>query len=159
MNIRVGFGYDIHELKDGIPFRLGGITITHDKGLKGHSDADVLIHALCDALLGACNLGDIGQHFPDTDSRFKGVDSKELLKEVVTLVAGQGYRIGNADCTVALEKPKISAYIPEMKKALAGAMNIAESDISIKATTGEKLGPIGREEGACAYAVVLIQKL
>ncbi len=156
MNVRIGFGYDVHQLREGLPLRLGGVTVNHTKGAVGHSDADVLIHAICDALLGACALGDIGHHFPDTDPRYKGIDSRELLRHTVTLIAGQGYRIGNIDSTVVLEKPKIGPHIPSMRSSLAGITGLAEKDISIKATTNERLGPVGREEGVCAFAVALV---
>ncbi len=158
MDIRVGFGYDVHQLSDGIPFTLGGIKIKHTKGAVGHSDADVLIHAICDALLGAANLNDIGFHFPDKDSAYKNIDSKILLSRVVQLVTEKGYLIGNIDSTVSLQKPKIATYIPEMKKVLSGIMKIDVDQISVKATTTEKLGFEGREEGVSANAVVLIQK-
>ncbi|HRN40966.1 MAG TPA: 2-C-methyl-D-erythritol 2,4-cyclodiphosphate synthase [Vicingus sp.] len=158
MKIRVGFGFDVHQLKEGQDFWLGGIKIPHTKGAVGHSDADVLIHTICDALLGAANLRDIGFHFPPTDNKFKGIDSKILLKEVVNLVAEKGFQIGNVDATIALEKPKINPFIPEMKSVLAQLLQVDEDDVSIKATTTEKLGFEGREEGVSAYAVVLIQK-
>ncbi|MBX2958481.1 MAG: 2-C-methyl-D-erythritol 2,4-cyclodiphosphate synthase [Flavobacteriales bacterium] len=158
MKIRVGLGFDVHQLKEGQDFWLGGIKIPHTKGAVGHSDADVLIHTICDALLGAANLRDIGFHFPPTDNKFKGIDSKILLKEVVNLVAGKGFQIGNVDATIALEKPKINPFIPEMKSVLAQLLQVDEDDVSIKATTTEKLGFEGREEGVSAYAVVLIQK-
>ena len=157
MKIRVGFGFDVHQLKEGCPLWLGGIKIPHTRGATGHSDADVLVHAICDALLGAANLQDIGSHFPDTSSEYKNIDSKILLKKVVGLVAQKGYKIGNIDTTICLEKPRINPFIPEMKKALSKAMDTDEQDISIKATTTEKLGFIGKEEGVAAYAVVLIQ--
>jgi len=156
MNVRIGFGYDVHQLREGLPLRLGGVTVSHSKGAVGHSDADVLIHAICDALLGACALGDIGHHFPDTDPRYKGIDSRELLRHTVKLIADQGYRIGNIDSTVVLEKPKIGPHIPSMRSTLAGITGLAEKDISIKATTNERLGPVGREEGVCAFAVALV---
>jgi 2-C-methyl-D-erythritol 2,4-cyclodiphosphate synthase len=158
MKIRVGFGFDVHQLKEGQDFWLGGIKIPHTKGAVGHSDADVLIHTICDALLGAANLRDIGFHFPPTDNKYKGIDSKILLKEVVELVCNKGYQIGNVDITIALEKPKVNPFIPEMKKVLAQLLEVDEDDVSIKATTTEKLGFEGREEGVSAYAVVLIQK-
>ena len=158
MKIKVGFGFDVHQLKDGLDFWLGGIKVPHTKGGLGHSDADVLIHAICDALLGATNLGDIGKHFPDSSEEFKGIDSKILLKEVVKMISERGYSIGNIDSTVCLQKPKIGPYIPEMQKVLASCMNIDSEDMSIKATTTEKLGFVGREEGVSAYATVLIQK-
>lgn len=158
MKIRVGIGYDVHPLRDGLTFTLGGIVISHTKGAQGHSDADTLIHAICDALLGAANLGDIGKHFPDTLAEFKGIDSKILLKRTVALIREQGYDISNIDSTVCLQKPRIKPYIPQMVRILAQTMEIPEEDISIKATTTEKLGFVGREEGVSAYAVTLIQK-
>ena len=158
MKIKVGFGFDVHQLKDGADFWLGGIMIPHTKGSIGHSDADVLIHTICDALLGAANLRDIGFHFPPSDSKYKGIDSKILLKDVVALVEEKGFTIGNIDATIALQEPKINPHIPEMKKVLSSIMNIEEDDVSIKATTTERLGFEGREEGVSAYAVVLIQK-
>jgi len=158
MKIRVGFGFDVHQLKEDSDFWLGGIKIPHSKGAVGHSDADVLIHTICDALLGAANLRDIGFHFPPTDDKYKGIDSKILLKEVVDLIYQKGFTIGNIDATIALQQPKINPYIPEMKTTLSSIMNIDEEDVSIKATTTEKLGFEGREEGVSAYAVVLIQK-
>ena len=158
MKIKVGFGFDIHQLKDGLDFWLGGIKVPHTKGGLGHSDADVLIHAICDALLGAANLGDIGKHFPDSSEEFKGIDSKILLKEVVRMISEKGYSINNIDSTICLQKPKIGSYIPEMQKVLAACMNIEIEDISIKATTTERLSFVGREEGVSAYATVLIQK-
>ena len=158
MKIKVGFGFDVHQLKDGLDFWLGGIKVPHTKGGLGHSDADVLIHAICDALLGAGNLGDIGKHFPDNSNEFKGIDSKILLKEVVRLLTDKGYSIGNIDSTICLQEPKISTHISEMQKVLASCMNIDTEDISIKATTTERLSFVGREEGVSAYATVLIQK-
>jgi len=158
MKIRIGFGFDVHQLKEGIPFYLGGIEIPHYKGAVGHSDADVLIHAICDALLGAANMRDIGFHFSDTSPEFKGIDSKILLKRTIDIIATKGYSISNIDCTICLQQPRISAFIPQMQKVLADVMNIAINDISIKATTTEKLGFEGREEGVSAYAVVLIQQ-
>jgi 2-C-methyl-D-erythritol 2,4-cyclodiphosphate synthase len=156
MKIRVGFGYDVHPLKEGKDFWLGGIKIPHTKGAEGHSDADVLIHALCDALLGAANLGDIGTHFPNTSDEWKGIDSKILLKKVVQMLKKEGYEIGNVDCTVILQSPKIASFIPEMKKALAATLKILDKNISIKATTTEHLGFVGREEGVEANAVCLL---
>ena len=156
MKPRIGFGFDVHQLKEGHPFWLGGIKISHTKGAVGHSDADVLIHAICDALLGAAALGDIGEHFPNTSSEFKNIDSKILLKKTVELIKAKGYSVGNIDATLCLEKPKIMVHAPEMKKVLAAVIGITEEDISIKATTNEKLGYVGREEGVCAYAVALI---
>jgi 2-C-methyl-D-erythritol 2,4-cyclodiphosphate synthase len=156
--IRVGFGYDVHPLAEGYDLWLGGIKLEHNKGAVGHSDADVLIHAICDALLGAANLRDIGYHFPNTNPKYKGIDSKKLLAETVNLIRQKGYEIGNIDATIVLEKPKLNPLIPEMKKVLALTMNINEEDISIKATTNEKLGYVGRQEGVNAYAVALIEK-
>ncbi len=158
MKIRVGMGYDVHQLKEGQPFWLGGINIPHAKGAVGHSDADVLIHVICDALLGAANLRDIGYHFADTDPAFKGIDSKILLKDVMKLIRNKGYEVNNIDATICLQKPKINPHIPEMISVLAKVMQIDEDDISIKATTTEKLGFVGREEGVSAYAVSLINK-
>jgi 2-C-methyl-D-erythritol 2,4-cyclodiphosphate synthase len=158
MKVRVGFGFDVHQLREGRPCILGGIEITHHKGPLGHSDADVLIHAICDALLGAANLRDIGFHFPDTSAEFKSVDSKVLLKKVVELVREKGYVLGNIDTTLVLEMPKINPHIERMRKTLSGVMGIDEEDISIKATTNEKMGFIGREEGVTAYAVAVITK-
>lgn len=157
--IRVGFGYDVHRLVEGRELWLGGIKLEHTLGLLGHSDADVLIHALCDALLGAANMRDIGYHFPDTSNDFKGIDSKILLKRTVDLIAAKGYRLGNADITVAAERPKLNPHIEEMKACLAGVMCCDVDDISIKATTTEKLGFTGRQEGIAAYATVLIEKV
>jgi 2-C-methyl-D-erythritol 2,4-cyclodiphosphate synthase len=158
MKVRVGFGFDVHQLKDGNPLWLGGIQLQHTKGAVGHSDADVLIHAICDALLGAAGMRDIGFHFPDTSPEFKGIDSKILLKRVMELLSGEGYAVGNVDCTLVLEKPKINPHIEEMRKTLAAILNVETGDIAIKATTNEKMGYVGREEGVCAYAVALIQK-
>jgi len=158
MKIRVGLGFDIHQLREGRPCILGGIEITHHKGPLGHSDADVLIHAICDALLGAANLNDIGFHFPDTSSEFKSIDSKILLAKVAAMVRDKGYDIGNIDTTLVLEQPKIKPHIDKMRAILSQVMGINEDDISIKATTNEKLGFIGREEGVAAYAVALISK-
>ena len=157
MKIRVGFGYDVHQLKEGEPFWLGGIKIESDLGAVGHSDADVLIHVICDALLGAANLRDIGYQFPDSDPSYKGIDSKILLKKVVELLKQNHYRVGNIDSTICLQAPKINPYIPEMKKVLAGVMSIEETDISIKATTTEKLGFVGKQEGVAAFATVLVE--
>lgn len=151
-------GYDVHRLVEGRELWLGGIRIEHTAGLLGHSDADVLIHALCDALLGAANMRDIGYHFPDTSSDFSGIDSKILLRETVKLLSEKGYRIGNADITVCAERPKLNPHIPSMQQTLAECMNIEPDDVSIKATTTEKLGFTGRQEGISAYAVVLIEK-
>ena len=158
MKIRVGMGFDVHQLAEGRDFWLGGIKIPAEKGAVGHSDADVLIHAICDALLGAANLRDIGFHFSNTDSRWKGKDSKYFLSEVTKMLLDKGWRIENVDCTLCLEKPKVNPHIPGMKKVLAPLMNICEDDISIKATTNETIGYVGREEGVNAYAVALIKK-
>jgi 2-C-methyl-D-erythritol 2,4-cyclodiphosphate synthase len=155
---RVGFGFDVHQLAEGYDFWLGGIKVEHYKGAVGHSDADVLIHAICDALLGAAALGDIGVHFPDTSMEFKGIDSKILLKRVVDLIREKGYEIGNIDATVSLQKPKIKPVIPTMQKVLAEVMGIEVDLLSIKATTTEKLGYVGTEEGVNAHAVALIYK-
>ena len=159
MNFRVGFGFDVHQLKEGLDFWLGGIIVPHTKGGLGHSDADVLVHTICDALLGAANLGDIGKHFPDTATEFKGIDSKILLKEVMILIRAEGYEIGNIDSTICLQTPKIGPYIPEMQKVLASCMDVDVDLISIKATTTEKLSFVGREEGVSAYATVLINRV
>ena len=158
MKFRVGIGYDVHPLIENRPFMLGGIEIKHSKGAVGHSDADTLIHAICDALLGAANLGDIGKHFPDTSADLKGIDSKILLKKTVNLIKDRGYSISNIDSTICLQTPKIKPYIPDMVAILSKTINIPEADISIKATTTEKLGFVGREEGISAYAVALIYK-
>lgn len=157
--IRVGFGFDVHQLEAGKELWLGGLLIKHHKGAVGHSDADVLIHAICDALLGAANLRDIGFHFPNTDPAYKGADSKKLLAEVCRLLTGKGYTIGNVDATLCLEAPKINPYIPEMQKVLASVMGIAADDVSIKATTNETLGYVGSEKGLNAYAVALIERI
>ena len=158
MSIRVGFGFDVHQLQEGLDLWLGGIIVPHTKGGLGHSDADVLIHAICDALLGAANLGDIGSHFPDTDPKYKAIDSKILLSSVMNLITEKGYVLGNVDSTICLQEPKISSYTSEMQIVLASCVNIDFEDISIKATTTEKLSFVGREEGVSAYATVLIQK-
>ncbi|HEY8401173.1 MAG TPA: 2-C-methyl-D-erythritol 2,4-cyclodiphosphate synthase [Cytophagaceae bacterium] len=156
MKIRVGFGYDVHQLKEGREFWLGGIKIPHTHGAMGHSDADVLVHVICDAILGAANIRNIGYHFSDKDPKYKGVDSKVLLREVMRMVREKGYEIGNIDSTVCLQEPKLNPHIPEMKKVLAEVMQIDEEDISIKATTSELMGFVGRKEGIAAYAVVLL---
>ncbi len=158
MKNRTGIGYDVHQLKEGLPLWLGGIQVPHTKGLVGHSDADVLIHAICDALLGAAALGDIGQHFPDTDPAYKGIDSKVLLKNVCRLLGEKGYTIGNVDAILCMQKPKVASYIPVMRQTLAETMDISLDDISVKATTTEHLGFEGREEGISAIANVLITK-
>ena len=158
MKTRVGFGFDVHRLVEGRELWLGGIRIDHSRGLLGHSDADVLIHALCDALLGAANMRDIGFHFPDTDGEYKGIDSKILLRKTVELIREKGYVIGNTDITLCAEHPKLNPHIPAMQHCLAECMGIDPDDISIKATTTEQLGFTGREEGMAAYAVVLIEQ-
>ena len=157
-NFRIGFGYDVHQLQEGHEFWLGGIKIDHEKGAVGHSDADVLIHVICDAILGAANLRDIGYHFADTDPKYKGIDSKILLKEVMKLLRNNGYELGNIDTTICLQLPKINPHIPLMKQCLAEVMEVEEGQVSIKATTTEKLGFVGRQEGVSAYCVALIQK-
>ena len=158
MKIRVGFGFDVHQLVSGRELWLGGIRFEQELGLLGHSDADVLIHAICDALLGAANMRDIGYHFPDTAGEFKNIDSKILLAETVDLIAAKGYKVGNVDATICAERPKLKARIPEMQLVLAHLMRIDVDDVSVKATTTEKLGFTGREEGISAYATVLIEK-
>ena len=158
MKIRVGFGYDVHKLEAGEDFWLGGIKVPHTHGAVGHSDADVLIHVICDALLGAANMRDIGFHFSDKDPKYKGIDSKILLKDVVKLITEKGFEIGNIDSTICLQQPKVNPHIPAMKTCLAEVMGIDEEDLSIKATTTEKLGFVGKEEGVAACATVLIQK-
>ena len=157
MRFRVGFGYDVHRLAEGRALWLGGVRIDHHTGLLGHSDADVLLHALCDALLGAAGLPDIGHHFPDTDLRWKGADSTGLLREVVRLIGEKGWRVGNVDCSLVMERPRIKPHIPAIKSVIAPILGVEEEAVGIKATTNEKLGYVGREEGACAYAVALIQ--
>lgn len=158
MKIRVGMGFDVHRLVSGRELWLGGIKIPHTMGLLGHSDADVLIHAICDALLGAANMRDIGFHFPDTSAETLNVDSKILLSKTVALIASRGYRVGNVDATVCAEQPKINPHVPAMKACLAQVMGVDEDSVSIKATTTERLGYTGREEGISAYAVALIEK-
>lgn len=158
MKIKVGFGFDVHQLREGHPFVLGGINLPHTHGAFGHSDADVLLHVICDALLGAANLRDIGYQFPDTDPGLKGVDSKILLRKTVALVKEKGFSISNIDCTICLQRPKVNPHIPEMKSIIASILEIEEEDVSIKATTTEKLGYVGREEGVSAYCVCLISK-
>ncbi len=159
MIFRVGSGTDVHRLVEGRELWLGGVLIEHEKGALGHSDADVLLHAICDALLGAAGSGDIGHHFPDTDIRWKGADSKVLLRHVVDLLAADGWSIGNVDSTLLLERPKIKPHLPAMRKVIAGILRIAESAVSIKATTNETMGYVGREEGVCAHAIALIHKI
>ena len=156
MKIRVVFGFDVHRLVEGRELWLGGIRLEHSMGLLGHSDADVLIHAVCDALLGAAHLRDIGYHFPDTDSAYEMIDSKILLRKTVELLAEKGYVVGNVDATICAERPKLKAFIPEMQRVMAQVMGVDEEDVSVKATTTEKLGFTGREEGIAAYATVLI---
>ena len=158
MNLRIGYGYDVHQLEEGREFWLGGILLEHTHGAKGHSDADVLIHAICDALLGAANLRDIGYHFSDTDPQYKGIDSKILLKEVMALLRQEGYELGNIDATVCLEAPKVNPHIAAMKTCLAEVMQVSEADISIKATTSEKMGFVGRKEGVATHAVALVYR-
>jgi len=158
MKIRVGLGYDVHMLEEGKDFFLGGIKLPAMRGATGHSDADVLIHAICDALLGAANLRDIGYHFNNTDARWKGMDSKFFLAEVTKMLHDRGWTVENVDCTVVLEAPKVNPHIDAMKKTLAPLMKISEEDVSIKATTSERLGFVGREEGVNAYAVALIRR-
>lgn len=157
--IRVGFGFDVHQLKKQHPFVLGGVSLEHHAGAFGHSDADVLLHAICDALLGAANLRDIGYHFSNTDERWRGISSLVLLQQVLELLKQKGWAIGNIDAMVCLEAPKINPHVPAMKANIAKAAGIDEDDISIKATTNEKLGFIGREEGVVAYAVCLIERI
>lgn len=157
-NIRVGFGYDVHPLGEGRELWLGGIKLEFNKGCVGHSDADVLLHAICDALLGAANLRDIGFHFPNTNPKYKGADSKLLLKEVVALLKTKNYAVGNVDATLSLEAPKVNPHIKKMQEVLAPILEVDEDCVSIKATTNEKLGYVGREEGVNAYAVALIYK-
>ncbi len=158
MDIRVGYGYDVHALVSGRELWIGGIKLDHEFGLLGHSDADVLIHAICDALLGAAGLRDIGHHFPDTDPAYKGIDSKRLLDRTVRLLAEKGWTVGNVDATVAAERPKLNPHIPAMQDCLAAILGITPDAVSIKATTSERLGFVGREEGYAASAVVLIKR-
>ncbi len=158
MDIRIGLGVDFHQLTEGRLLWIGGIKVPHTKGALGHSDADVLLHAICDAMLGALCLGDIGTHFPDTDEAFKDIDSKILLQKVKQLISDEGYKVGNIDSTLCLELPKLKPYIPEMREVIAEILEITSRDVSIKATTAERMGFIGREEGLMAYATVLLQK-
>lgn len=158
MKFKVGFGFDVHQLRDNQPFIVGGVNLEHHKGAFGHSDADVLLHAICDALLGAANLRDIGFHFKNTDPQWKGISSVILLKETMRLVREKGWEVNNIDAMLCLEAPKINPHIPQMQENIAGAIEISVDDISIKATTNEQMGFIGREEGVVAYAVCLIQK-
>lgn len=159
MKIKIGFGFDVHQLVEGRELWLGGVKIEHHKGADGHSDADVLLHAICDALLGAANLRDIGFHFSNTNPKYKNIDSKILLKEVVALLESKNYRIGNVDATLCMEQPKINPHIPAMQEVLAPIMKISVEDISIKATTNEGLGYVGSENGVNAYAVALIERV
>ncbi|MBQ9533892.1 MAG: 2-C-methyl-D-erythritol 2,4-cyclodiphosphate synthase [Prevotella sp.] len=159
MNFRIGFGYDVHQLVEGRDLILGGIKIEHTQGLLGHSDADVLIHAICDALLGAANMRDIGYHFPDNSEKTLGMDSKIILRDTVRLIATKGYRVGNIDATVCAQHPKLNPHIPAMQQCLADVIGIDPDAISIKATTTEHLGFVGREEGLAAYAVGLIEMI
>ena len=158
MKIRVGFGFDVHQLVEGRDLWMGGMRIEHSKGLLGHSDADVLLHAICDAILGAANMRDIGYHFPDTAAETDGIDSKILLRKTIDLIATKGYHLVNIDATICAERPKMNPHIPQMKETMAGVIGCDVDDISIKATTTERLGFTGREEGISAYAVVLIEK-
>ena len=153
---RVGNGYDVHRLAEGLQLTLGGVKIEHDKGCVAHSDGDAVIHALCDALLGAAALGDIGKHFPDTSDEFKGIDSRILLRRTASLLRQKGWQIGNVDCTIVLQRPKVAPYIEQMRQEMANAMEIDTDEVAVKATTTEKLGFTGREEGVAAYAVALI---
>lgn len=155
--MRIGFGYDVHRFAENRDLWLGGIKIPHSKGLLGHSDADVLIHSICDALLGAAALGDIGKHFPDTDPEYKGIDSKILLSETARLITNAGYKIMNIDSTIALQSPKIAPYIEQMRITLSSLLQLEAGQVSVKATTTERLGFEGREEGVSAYAVVLLE--
>jgi 2-C-methyl-D-erythritol 2,4-cyclodiphosphate synthase len=158
MSLRIGFGTDVHQLAENRKLFIGGVEIPHHKGAVGHSDADVLLHAICDALLGALSLGDIGIHFPDTDMKYKGIDSKELLRLTYSLVSEKGYRVVNVDSSLYLEEPRIKNYRDAMKKTIASILSTEESDISIKATTNEKMGYVGRGEGLVAHAVVLLER-
>jgi 2-C-methyl-D-erythritol 2,4-cyclodiphosphate synthase len=158
MSYRIGFGIDFHQLTEGRPLCIGGVTIPHHKGALGHSDADVLLHAICDAMLGALALGDIGAHFPDTDAAYKNIDSKILLERTWSLIKDKGYKVVNIDSTVCLEAPKIKKYAGQMAGTIATILEIQPDDVSIKATTAEKMGFVGREEGLAAYATVLLEK-
>ena len=159
MSYRIGSGVDFHQLAEGRDLWIGGIKIPHHKGALGHSDADVLLHAICDALLGALSLGDIGVHFPDTDNTYKNIDSKILLRKTSELIFSKGYVVVNVDCTLCLEQPKIKPYVPQMQQTIASILQITEQDVSVKATTTEKMGFAGREEGLMAYATVLLHKV
>ena len=158
-NYRIGYGYDVHKLETGVKFVIGGIEIDHDKGAVGHSDADIIIHVMCDSILGALSEGDIGKHFPDTDEKYKGIDSKELLVEVVEILNKKGFEINNIDVTVLLQRPKLRNHIDEMIETLSAVMKIDKKKLSIKATTTEGLGFVGREEGVAAHCVTLINKI
>lgn len=158
MDIRIGQGYDVHALASGLPMRLGGVEVRSDFGFVAHSDGDVAIHALCDAILGALALGDIGKHFPDSSAEFAGIDSRLLLERVVELVSKDGWTVGNADITIALQAPKLAPYIPQMRDELARIMGVKSSDVSVKATTTERLGFVGRGEGCEVWAVVLLKR-
>ncbi len=159
MSYRIGYGTDFHQLAEGRDLWIGGVKIPHHKGAKGHSDADVLLHAICDALLGAACLGDIGVHFPDTDMQYKNIDSKILLKKSFELIQQEGYAVVNVDSTLCLEAPKIKTYVPQMQQVIAEILMVSVKDVSIKATTTEKMGFVGREEGLIAYAAVLLSKI
>jgi 2-C-methyl-D-erythritol 2,4-cyclodiphosphate synthase len=159
MGFRIGFGVDFHQLAEGREMRIGGVTIPHHKGTLGHSDADVLLHAICDALLGAACLGDIGVHFPDTDNRYKNIDSTILLKESIELIKKEGYQLINIDGTLCLQEPKIKPFIPQMQNVIAATCGVTIKDVSIKATTTEQMGFVGRKEGVVAYATVLLQTI
>jgi 2-C-methyl-D-erythritol 2,4-cyclodiphosphate synthase len=159
MAYRIGFGVDFHQLAEGRAFVIGGVEVSHNKGAVGHSDADVLLHAICDALLGAANLGDIGVHFPDTDSKYKNIDSKILLKQTLRLIQQKNYQVVNIDSTLCLQEPKIKPYIQQMQKAIAETIGTSEDNISIKATTTEQMGFVGRKEGVVAYATVLLETI
>lgn len=156
--MRIGFGYDVHALTEGLPFVICGVKVESEKGCVAHSDGDVAIHALCDALLGAVALGDIGKHFPDTDNSYKGIDSTILLRRTIDLLSNEGYKIGNVDITIALQRPKLRPHIDQMRERLAEVMGVEVSAVSVKATTTEKLGFTGREEGVAAYAVALVER-
>ena len=159
MSYRIGSGVDFHQLKAGRPFWIGGVQVPHHQGAMGHSDADVLLHAICDAILGALALGDIGTHFPDTDAAFKDIDSKILLQKSVELVRKEGYEVVNIDSTLCLEAPKIKPYVAQMQQVIAGILGLRDRDVSVKATTTEKMGFVGREEGVMAYATALLREV
>ncbi len=159
MSFRIGYGYDVHRLEAGLPLWIGGVKVPHEKGAVGHSDADVLLHAICDALLGAAALGDIGMHFPDSDPAFKGIASTVLLQKTFDLIKVKGYRVGNIDSTVCLQRPRIAPHIPQMRRLIAARLDTEEDAVSVKATTEEQLGFTGREEGISAHAVALIHPI